>query len=561
MKPLFIFLLSAPLFAAQPESSKLGAVASAHPEATRVGVEILERGGNAVDAAVGVGFALAVTHPTAGNIGGGGFMVIRFPDGRATTFDFRERAPARAHPKMFLDERHEYSAERHHHSHLSVGVPGTVAGFELAHSKYGRIPWPNVVAPSVRLAEAGFTVTPGLEASLAKTIDRFRKHPPTLAQFTREGTPYRTGETLKQTELGKTLTRIRDHGRDGFYLGETAELFVREIERGHGFITADDLRDYIAVERPPLLSKFRGYDIITMPPPSSGGVALIEMLNILDGFDLVALGHNSPLYVHHLTEVMRIAFRDRARYLADPEADVLPFVHLSVEKLTSPEYAATQRATINPQSASRSTPEQLNPPYESEQTTHYSIVDAEGLAVAVTYTLEEEYGVAMIVPGAGFLMNNEMGDFNAAPGLTNSEGLIGTSPNLARPGQRMLSSMTPTIIARDDRLVAILGSPGGRGIINTVLQLTLNRVLFNMSPEQAVRALRFHHQWLPAEIKLEQGLLDPAGIATLERLGHTVSFRETQGRSHVIFVDPETQHPTPIPDPREPDATGSTTAR
>jgi len=521
-----------------------------------VGVEILERGGNAVDAAVAVGFALAVTHPTAGNIGGGGFMVIRFPDGRATTFDFRERAPARAHPKMFLDDQQKYSADRHHNSHLSVGVPGTVAGFELAHAKYGRIPWPNVVSPSVRLAESGFTVTPGLETSLAKTIDRFRKHPPTLAQFTHDGTPYRTGETLRQSDLGKTLTRIRDQGRDGFYLGETAELFVREIERGQGLITADDLRDYTAVERPPLLSQFRGYDIITMPPPSSGGVALIEMLNILDGFDLVALGHNSPLYVHHLTEAMRIAFRDRARYLADPDTVTLP-----VAKLTSPEYAATQRATINPQSAGRSTPEELDLPYESEQTTHYSIVDADRLAVAVTYTLEEEYGVAMIVPGAGFLMNNEMGDFNAAPGLTNSEGLIGSSPNLARPGQRMLSSMTPTIIARDDRPVAILGSPGGRGIINTVLQLTLNRVLFNMPPEQAVRALRFHHQWLPAEIKLEQGLLDPAGFATLERLGHTVSFRETQGRSHVIFINPETQLPIPVPDPREPDATGSTTAR
>lgn len=551
---VLLLILTTSLFAGSPGTLRTGAVATAHSEATRVGVETLERGGNAVDAAIAVGFALAVVHPTAGNIGGGGFMVIRFPDGRATTIDFRERAPARANPEMFLDDQHNYSADRHHHSHLSVGVPGTVAGFALAHDKYGRTPWPELMAPSVKLAAEGFTITPGLAKSLADTLERFRKHPPTLAQFTRAGTPYQSGDQLIQPDLGQTLTRIQELGRDGFYLGETADLFIREIERGGGLITAKDLRNYNAVERPPLRTTFRGYDIITMPPPSSGGVALIEMLNILDGFDLAALGHNSPSYVHHLTESMRIAYRDRARYVADPDS-----VEIPVTRLTSPDYAASQRATINPTAASHSAPEQLDQPYESEQTTHYSIVDADGLAVAVTTTLEEEYGVAMIVPGAGFLMNNEMGDFNAAPGLTTTAGLIGTSPNLARPGQRMLSSMTPTILAREGRLVAVLGSPGGRGIINTVLQLVLNRVVFNMPAEQAVREKRFHHQWLPPDIKLEQGLLDTAGIENLKQLGHTITERETQGRSHVIFIDSSSNIPLPIPDPREQDAAGSTT--
>lgn len=542
---LLLFLVS-PLLAAPP-----GAVVTAHREATRVGMEVLERGGNGVDAAVAVGFALGVVHPTAGNIGGGGFMVIRFPDGRATTIDFREKGPSKSHERMFLDEAGKYRSEVHHQSHLAVGVPGTVAGFALAHEKYGSRTWGELVAPAVRLADEGFVVTPGLAKSLEETIGRFQKHPPTLAQFTKEGKPYRTGDLLVQKDLGKSLGRIREGGRAGFYEGETAELFIAEMERGGGWITQEDLREYSAVEREPVRGTFHGYEIISMPPPSSGGTALIEMLNVLEGYDLKGMGHNSPEYVHHLAEAMRIAFRDRARFLADPG-----YAEVPIARLTGKDYAQEVRGGIKNDAAGVSNPADVEQAYESEQTTHYSIVDAQGMAVAVTYTLEEEYGAAMIVPGAGFLMNNEMGDFNAGPGLTNAEGLIGTKPNLARSGQRMLSSMTPTILVKEGRPAAVLGSPGGRGIINTVLQLVLNRIVFEMTGEEAVRAKRLHHQWLPDEIKIEEGLLDEAGRKRLAEMGHRISERESQGRSHVILFDAERGEPNPVADPRDEDASG-----
>ena len=530
-----------------------GMVVSAYPHASRAGAEVLRGGGNAVDAAIATGFALAVTHPAAGNIGGGGFMVIRFPDGSSTVMDFREKAPLRAHPDMFLDEDGEYSFQIHHRSHLAVGVPGTVAGFARAHEKYGSAAWAGLVEPAVVLARVGFAVSERLAGSLAGRLDAFRDYPATLAQFSREGEPYAPGDTLVQTDLAATLARIRDQGRDGFYTGETARLLAEEMVRGGGWITEEDLARYQAVEREPVRGSYRGYDIISMAPPSSGGTALVEMLNVLEGFDVAAMGANSPTHAHHLVEAMRRAFRDRATHLADPD-----FADVPVARLTSKEYADEIRATIRADAASVSDPADVasEPGRESSETTHYSVVDAGGMAVSVTYTLEGGYGSYITVPGAGFLLNNEMGDFNARPGLTNERGLIGTEPNLARPEQRMLSSMTPTILARDGELVAVIGSPGGRTIINTVLQIVVNVVDFGMSPEDAVASKRLHHQWLPDVARLENGYMSEEDAAVLAAMGHTITWSGRQGIAHCIFTG-EGGVLVGVPDPRDSDGTAA----
>jgi gamma-glutamyltranspeptidase/glutathione hydrolase len=524
-------------------------VVSASAIASRIGAEILAAGGNAVDAAVATGFALAVTYPTAGNVGGGGFLVLRLPDGRTTAFDFREKAPQAAHPLMFVDATGEYSPELHHRSHVAVGVPGTVAGFALAHARYGRLPWPQLVEPAVRLARDGFEVPPGLARSLAGVLGAMAPYPASVAAFSKDGVPYEPGEVWRQPDLARTLERIRDHGRDGFYRGETARLLVDEMQRGGGLLTFDDLARYEAVERSPVRGVYRGYEIISMPPPSSGGVALIQMLNILEGFDLRGLGHNTAPYLHHLAESMRRAYRDRARYLADPD-----FVEVPVARLTSKAYAAELRRTIDPDAATRSAPADIAEAPESDETTHYSIVDASGMAVAVTYTLEAGYGSKITVPGAGFLLNNEMGDFNPRPGLTTDAGLIGTEPNLARPGQRMLSSMTPTIVARDGRLVAVVGTPGGRTIINTVLQVLLNVIDHEMDIADAVRAGRMHHQWLPDRIHIEQGAVADAVLAELEARGHVVRLVGRQGTAHSVRVDRQTGVRRGAADARDADA-------
>ncbi|NNF26006.1 MAG: gamma-glutamyltransferase, partial [Gemmatimonadetes bacterium] len=477
------------------------------------------------------------------------FMVIRFPDGQTTAFDFREKAPLAALPEMFLDEDREYSYDIHHRSHLAVGVPGTVAGFARAHETYGRAEWPTLVEPSVRLAAEGFTVTAQLAESLGRMVERFEEYPASHEQFTKNGAAYMEGDLLVQADLAATLGRIRDQGRDGFYLGETARLLAEEMERNGGMITEEDLARYEAKEREPVRGTYRGYDVISMAPPSSGGVALVEMLNVLEGFDLTSMGHNSPEYLHHLAEAMRRAFRDRARFLADPDFSPVP-----VERLTSKAYAEELRAAIDPGAASQSAPEDLEMGYESPETTHYSVVDADGMAVSVTYTLEGGYGSWITVPGAGFLLNNEMGDFNAGPGLTDDGGLIGTEPNLARPEQRMLSSMTPSILARDGELVGVIGTPGGRTIINTVLQLVLNRVDFGMSASEVVAAGRVHHQWLPDALRMERRVMDPDQAASLEAMGHRITWTERQGLAHVIFRT-EAGMLVGAPDPREDDGT------
>ncbi len=526
-----------------------GMVVSASAIASEAGAQVLASGGNAVDAAIATGFALAVTYPTAGNIGGGGFMVIRMPDGRATTIDFREKAPAAATPELFTDASGAYSATKHHRSHLAVGVPGTVAGFAMAHKKYGAATWKQLVDPAVRLAGDGFLVPTGLASSLSGAVSRLTQYPATVAAYSKNGTPYAAGERMKLPDLARTLSRIRDKGRDGFYKGETAKLIAEEMKRGGGIITEKDLAAYEAKERAPVKGSFKSFEVISMPPPSSGGIAMIEMLNILEGFDLKAAGHNSPRYIHLLAESMRRAFLDRARYVGDPD-----FVKVPVEKLLSKGYANELRQTIQMDKASPSQPTQVADGGESLETTHYSVVDRNGMAVSVTYTLEAGYGLGAVVAGAGFLLNNEMGDFNGKPGLTDTTGLIGTAANVARPGKRMLSSMTPAIIARDGKLVAVIGSPGGRTIINTVLEVALNIMAFDMPIQAAVNAPRLHHQWLPNRITIERDGVPAATVSALEKMGHKVQMGGQQGTAHSIMIDTRTNHRVGAPDPRDRDA-------
>ena len=517
---------------AVPYRAKNGMVVSQDRHASEVGCEILRQGGNAVDAAVATAFALAVTHPAAGNIGGGGFMVVMLENGKSTTFDFRERAPAASHPGMFLDENGKYDSARHHFSHIAVGVPGSVAGLYLAHQRLGKLAWKKLVEPAVRLAADGFRVSAGLAADLAARLGSFKKYPATLAQFSQKTGAYKAGELLVQKDLAETLGRIRDQGADGFYRGKTAELLVAEMRRGGGLISQEDLRGYKALERQPIRGTFQGLDIIAMPPPSSGGVALVEMLNLLELGGIASAGFRSSREVHLLAEAMRRAYADRARHLADTD-----FVKVPVERLISRDYARTLSATIDPQKASRSSPSTFTWPRQGSETTHLSVVDSSRMAVALTTTLEYSYGSRIVVPGAGFLLNNEMGDFNPRAGLTTERGLIGTQPNLVSPGKRMLSSMSPTIIAREGRPVLVLGSPGGRTIINTVLGIIVNHLVHGLPIQKAVDTPRLHHQWLPDRLQVEAGALSPATRAALEKMGHVIQQRSgTQGSAMAISV-------------------------
>jgi gamma-glutamyltranspeptidase / glutathione hydrolase len=503
--------------------------------ASRVGADVLREGGSAIDAAIATAFALAVTHPTAGNIGGGGFIVYRPSTGEPAAYDFREVAPSGATPTMFLRDG-TYDPDLHHESHLSVGVPGTVAGLHMAWKAHGTLPWKRLVEPAVALARDGFPVSVGLARSLEGQIPRFERYPASMAQFTKEGTPYAPGDVLRQPDLSRTLQRIADQGPAGFYEGETARLIEQEMLANGGLITREDLKRYRAVARVPLRGTYRGHEVISMPPISSGGTALLQMLNILEGYDLAASGFGSARTIHLMAEAMRRAFADRARYIGDPEFNP----GMPVERLISSDYAAELRKTIREDRASTSSPDSFVWPAESEETTHLSVVDKDRNAVALTYTLEYGYGSAIVVPGAGFLLNNEMGDFNAGPGLTTREGLVGTEPNLAQPGKRMISSMTPTIVARDGRLVLVTGSPGGRTIINTVLQTILNVVDFGMNAQEAVDAGRMHHQWLPDRINHERHAFSPDTLARLRQMGHTLNEVRAQGAAEVILVEEKT---------------------
>lgn len=532
-------LAAAPLTAQSgrtPAQARHGMVVSNHYLASEAGRNVLKAGGNAIDASIATAFALAVTLPSAGNIGGGGFIVYHTADGRATTINFRETAPAAATERMFLGPDGEIFDNSPHDGLLSVGVPGTVAGLWLAHQKYGKLPWARLVQPAIDLAEQGFPSSWDMQGILRTFQENRNRWPSTARAFLKNGTDlYQPGELWKQPDLARTLRRIQRQGRDGFYTGETARLIADFMRRNGGIITEADLANYQAVEQAPVRGTYRGYDVIGMAPPSSGGIATIQMLNILEGYDLAALGHNSATTLHLMTEAMRRAYLDRARHVADPAFNP----GMPVQRLISKEYAAQLRAGIDPYRAGISEPAQVSLADESEETTHFSVVDADGNAVSLTYTLEYSYGSRIVVEGAGFLLNNEMGDFNAIPGRTDSTGRIGTHPNLVQPGKRPISSMTPTILAKDGKPVLVIGSPGGRTIINTVLQVILNVVDHEMNIAQAIEAPRMHHQWLPNITRMERLGFSPDTRGLYEAMGHRTSFVGSQGHAMGIFIDHE----------------------
>ncbi len=558
----FVFAVSSGARSAQaPDlglASTTGLVVSVSAPASDIGAAVLARGGNAVDAAVATAFALAVTHPSAGNLGGGGFMLVRTPSGQATAYDFRERAPLRATETMYLDANGNIDRSLTAAGYLAPGVPGTVRGLALAHRRFGKLPWREVVLPAAELAARGFR----LSAALARSLNRELQGP--MARFPASveaygkpgGGDWAEGDTIVLPDLARTLRSIAIDGPDVFYTGWIADLIDRDMQAHGGLIRKDDLAAYEAKERVPVRGTFRGFEIISMPPPSSGGVALVEMLNILEQFDLAARGPLAPETLHLEIEAMRRAYLDRARSLGDPD-----FVPVPVERLTSKAYARELARGIDLTKASKSVDLGKDllrltsvPGDEPEETTHFSVIDKDGLAVATTYTLEGGFGSHVVVKGAGFLLNNEMGDFNKKPGETNLEGDIGTPPNLIRPGKRMLSSMTPTIVTRDGKLVLVTGSPGGRTIINTVLTVVLNVTAFGKTGREAVDAPRLHHQWLPDRATLEEGAVPDEVVARLRAMGHDIQVRGRQGDAHSIWVDPKTGTIYGINDRRSPDS-------
>ena len=523
-----------------PVPAKNGMVVSSHYLASEVGRDILAQGGSAVDASVATAFTLAVTLPSAGNIGGGGFIVYHGSNGETTTFNFREKAPLAATREMYLDKNGKVKDNSNHDGILAVGVPGTVAGLYKAHEKYGKLEWSKLVQPAIDLAENGFVISPVIAEFSNWLLENKAEYSSTAKVFLhKDGTAFKAGDTLFQKDLAETLKRIRDKGPDGFYKGKTANLIADFMKAEDGIITKKDLKLYEAEELKPMHGTYRGYDVIGMPPPSSGGTTIIEILNILEGFDLNEEGHNSAQSLHYITEAMRRGFADRALYLGDPDFNE----QMPLEEITSKEYAEELRNTIEKQKATVSDSANFNKAhlaYESAETTHLSIVDKEGNAVSLTYTLEQSYGSKIMVEGAGFLLNNEMGDFNAIPGYTDSKGRIGTEPNQIEPQKRMLSSMSPTIVAKDGKPVIIIGSPGGRTIINTVLQVILNVVDFDMDIAKAIESPRLHHQWLPDVTYFEEWGFSPDTKRIYEEMGHEIKFRESQGSAMGIYLDPET---------------------
>jgi gamma-glutamyltranspeptidase/glutathione hydrolase len=503
-----------------------------------------------VDAAVATAFALAVTHPSAGNIGGGGFMVVRAPNGEATTFDYREKAPIKSTRTMYMrDGKVDISLTNM--GYLAPGVPGTVRGLALAHKKFGKLPWKDVVTPAVQLAEDGFVMSNGLARSLNGQLSGVMGRFPASAEAYGKpgGGQWAEGDRLVLKDLAKTLRAIATDGPDVFYKGWIADRIAEDMAANGGLITKDDLAQYEAKERAPVRGTYKGFEIIAMPPPSSGGVALIEMLNILENLDLRATTTGGPgtAKTKHLEiEAMRRAYLDRARYLGDPD-----FVQMPLARLMSKEYAKTLAATINPDKASSSA--ELGKDIltaavaqEPEETTHFSVIDRNGMAVSNTFTLEGGYGSRVVVKGAGFLLNNEMGDFNKNPGVTDNKGTIGTPANLVDPGKRMLSSMVPTIVTRNGKVVLITGSPGGRTIINTVFNVVLNVIEFGMSVREAVDAPRIDHEWMPDVVRLERvgapgDALDNAKVsvlaAGLTQMGHTIGAAGVQGDANSIAID------------------------
>lgn len=549
------FLLS-PVFAQQqPVRAKHGMVASASGLASQAGIEMLNRGGNAVDAACATALALAATYPVAGNLGGGGFMLIRMADGRSVAVDYRETAPGLASETMYLDKAGEVIPNASLVGYRAVGVPGTVAGLALAQKKYGMLKWKDVLEPACRLAEQGFIVSHALAQSLQseRVLGQF---PESRRIFLKGGTFYKEGELFKQPDLAATLRRLQKYGPREFYEGRTAQLLVKEMQAHGGLIRLNDLKTYKAVERKPLKGTYRGYDIITMPPPSSGGIALLEILNILERYNLSEMGYNAAQTNHLVIEAMRRAFADRAEFLGDPD-----FVKVPVTGLTAKAYATQVSKTILAQQATPSDQIGHGQPagYESPQTTHFSVVDKAGNAVSNTYTLNTGYGSGVTVTGAGFLLNNEMDDFTSKPGVPNGFGLIQGKTNAIAPRKRPLSSMTPTILVKNGKLFMVIGSPGGPTIITTVLQVILNVVDHRMNIAQAIAAPRLHHQWLPDQIAAEAYALPKEVLDALKAMGHVFADRAGKqgvywGDAEGILIEPTSKDRMGASDPRSPDA-------
>jgi len=534
---------SLPAWCFRPVAARHGMVASSEPLASEVGVEILRAGGNAVDAAVAVGFALAVTFPQAGNIGGGGFMLIHMADGRSVLVDYREEAPGGASRNMYLDADGELKPQASTVGALAVGVPGTAAGLALAEQKYGKLGLARVVAPAVRLAKRGFPVSYSLSNTFRGERETLDKFDASRRIFLRDGKLYEPGDILRQPDLARTLQEIARCGPQGFYRGRVAQELVRTMQKYHGLVTLDDLANYQAKLREPLRGHFRGYDILTVPPPSSGGVLLIEMLNVLDPLDLGV--PDSYQSIHLMAETMRRAYADRAAYLGDAD-----FVAVPVKGLTSPEYAAQLRRDIVVNRAEAPVEAGKPQAFEAAQTTHYSVVDADGNAVSNTYTLNGWFGSGVTVEGAGFLLNNEMDDFAARPGAPNMFGLVQGEANAIAPSKRPLSSMTPTIVLQDGKVHLVLGSPGGGTIINTVLEVLLNALAFKMDIRQAVSAPRFHHQWMPDRLILERVGFSADTLAKLREAGYQIDFSGSLGDCEAIEIDVKTGWRFGASDPR-----------
>ena len=516
-----------------PVEAKNGMVATEQELATQIGVDILKAGGNAVDAAVAVGFALAVALPNAGNIGGGGFMMVHdAKSGKDIALDFREVAPKGASRNMYLDDKGNVVDGKSLFTHYAVGVPGTVAGMTHALSRWGSMPLSTVMAPAIALADKGYPVSITLAKTLGQEKKNMGKWPATQAIFWKSGAPLQAGEPLVQKDLAQSLRLISQQGAKAFYQGDIAQKIAAEMAPHANAITLQDLRDYKVVEREPVRGTYRGYQIVTMPPPSSGGAHLLQILNMMERWPMKQWGADSAQSVHYMTEAMKLAYADRAEYLGDPD-----FVKIPLQGLISKRYADALAAGIKPQQAKPS--QDIKPgkpqPYESDQTTHYSVVDKAGNAVAVTYTLNTNFGSGIVAKGTGILLNNEMDDFAAKPGVANAYGLVGGDANAVQAGKRPLSSMTPTLVLKDGKPALVTGSPGGARIITTVLQQIVNYIDYGMNPLEAAATPRFHHQWTPDELRIEKGFsIDTLNL--LQQWGHKVALKPAMGRTQTIEI-------------------------
>ena len=532
----------------EPVRARHGMVASTSEIASRVGVEIMQRGGNAIDAAVAVGLALAVTWPAAGNIGGGGFMMIRRANGDTEIIDYRERAPLAATREMYLDKKGDVIKGASTVGYRAVGVPGTVAGLSLALERHGKLKWADVIEPARKLAADGFTMSHHLTRGLEGTEKLLTQFPDSKRIFLRGGKFYQEGERFVQPELAETLTRLKEKGPREFYEGKTAHLIAEDMKANRGLITEKDLKDYQPTVRKPVKGTYRGYEIVTMPPPSSGGAALLEILNILEHYNLAEMGPGSSDAIHLLVEAQRRAFADRAEFMGDAD-----FVKVPLEGLISKKYADELAKTIDPNHATPSEKVRAGSPagYESTQTTHFTVVDDEGNVVSNTYTLNGGFGSGATARGTGVLLNNEMDDFTSKPGVPNAYGLLQSENNAIAPRKRPLSAMTPTIVLKDGKLWFVIGSPGGPTIINTVLQVVVNVIDFGMNIQQAIDAPRFHHQWMPDRIAFEPLGINRDTRSALEKKGHVFAEKPgNMGDAEGVMIDQKTGMRLGASDPR-----------